>query len=492
MSQMRDLYRAYYPLTESDRKNAWSKGLVVLDTSALLNLYRYPLAARERLMVVLEGLKNRLWLPHYVGLEFHRNRPKIRYEQIGGFQKVREEVRFLKAEFKKRIDKLQLEKRHALIDAEPLLAAVNEATGKFLTALNITEQKQDSLYQEDALQRQIEELFEGKIGEEPTQERLEKIYKEGAVRYKHQIPPGYLDLQKSSSAKEPGEFSFGGLTFQRCYGDLVIWKQILKKAKEADIDSLVLITDDVKKDWWQFVGKRRIGPRPELIDEAMREGGISTLVMQTSERFAEYAAIELGIEVGEDIIEQISVSKKVEAATSTLEEEPGFLEKILDTEEGVGEMTQVAEGLTLDFQRIQGIATEGAKRLGSTRDTRMRTKITNETASQLGDASVEFATKVDALKAGLLKIEPGVDVIMSRIDAVRAEGGDVPEVRETLIGMFTSIVESAQNVQNFDSTLGGVPDATAALRISIRELRSEMQRYIEIGKRAQVWLDRWQ
>ena len=70
MSQMRELFRAYYPLSEDERDSAWSEGLIIFDTSALLNLYRYPLAARDRLIAVLDHLKERLWLPHQAALEY--------------------------------------------------------------------------------------------------------------------------------------------------------------------------------------------------------------------------------------------------------------------------------------------------------------------------------------------------------------------------------------------------------------------------------------
>lgn len=208
---MRESFRAFYPLSEAEKERAWLEGLIILDTSSLLNLYRYPLAARDRLLTVLELLRERLWLPHQSALEYHRNQPTVRLEQTTRFRKVREEVGNLKAEFKNRIETLQLKKRHALIDAESLLSTVLGAIDDFQEQLNQTEREQGERYQEWSLQQRIEKLFEGKVGPTPAQEFLDAVYKDGVKRYERKMPPGYRDTHKSDSFKGvAGEFSFGG------------------------------------------------------------------------------------------------------------------------------------------------------------------------------------------------------------------------------------------------------------------------------------------
>jgi hypothetical protein len=77
MNNMRELFRGFYSLPEREKEAAWAEGLIILDTSALLNLYRYPIPARDRLLTVLELLKDRLWLPHQAALEYQRNQPAV-------------------------------------------------------------------------------------------------------------------------------------------------------------------------------------------------------------------------------------------------------------------------------------------------------------------------------------------------------------------------------------------------------------------------------
>ena len=61
-------------------------------------------------------------------------------------------------------------------------------------------------------------MFEGRVGAKPPPERIVAIHKEGEERYAKKIPPGLEDTKKAAE---------GGDKF----GDLVIWKEIIEKAK---------------------------------------------------------------------------------------------------------------------------------------------------------------------------------------------------------------------------------------------------------------------
>ena len=71
---MRSSFCGYYPPTPDDYERLWKEATIVLDTNVLLNLYRLPTSARDEFLTVLDLLKDRLWVPHQVALEFQRNR----------------------------------------------------------------------------------------------------------------------------------------------------------------------------------------------------------------------------------------------------------------------------------------------------------------------------------------------------------------------------------------------------------------------------------
>jgi hypothetical protein len=99
----------------------------------------------------------------------------------------------------------------------------------------------------------LTELLMGRVGDRWPAERLNSLRKEGEDRYSKKIPPGYKDAKKDA-----GEYDK--------FGDLIIWKDMIAKAK-ADKRPVVFISDDAKEDWWWTYRGRKLGPRPELVDE---------------------------------------------------------------------------------------------------------------------------------------------------------------------------------------------------------------------------------
>lgn len=54
----------------------------------LLSVYRFAPKAREELLSTLRTLGNRVWVPHQVGLEFHRNRLEVMAERRATYDTV--------------------------------------------------------------------------------------------------------------------------------------------------------------------------------------------------------------------------------------------------------------------------------------------------------------------------------------------------------------------------------------------------------------------
>lgn len=66
-------YPEYKRLTLDAINVIWERGVIVLDTNILLNLYRYSEATRDDILSAMEKLKDRLWMPYQVGLEYFNN-----------------------------------------------------------------------------------------------------------------------------------------------------------------------------------------------------------------------------------------------------------------------------------------------------------------------------------------------------------------------------------------------------------------------------------
>jgi hypothetical protein len=139
------------------------------------------------------------------------------------------------------------------------------------------------------LKERIASLFEGRVGKPFSTEELNAIYHEGKDRFAAELPPGYADRKDKP---EP-----------RCYGDLVIWKAVIAHIGGQKRPCL-MVTADVKEDWFLRISGRTIGPRPELIAE-MAEAAEQRFYMYSTAQFLQLAGEYLGTDIPESAIREV-------------------------------------------------------------------------------------------------------------------------------------------------------------------------------------------
>ncbi|MBE9467448.1 MAG: hypothetical protein IMY72_03885 [Bacteroidetes bacterium] len=59
------------------------------------------------------------------------------------------------------------------------------------------------------------------------------------------MPSGYQDSTKDKDDKS--SFTYDNIRYERQFGDLILWNQIINKAKENKIENVIFVTDDAKK-----------------------------------------------------------------------------------------------------------------------------------------------------------------------------------------------------------------------------------------------------
>ncbi|WP_407115853.1 PIN-like domain-containing protein [Bradyrhizobium sp. LMG 9283] len=82
----------------------------------------------------------------------------------------------------------------------------------------------------------------------------------------------------------------------------------LDRAKEAG-RPIVIITDDVKEDWWQEFRGEKIGPRPELVEE-MKQYANQQFYLYTLSQFLDYAETFLNRKIDAAAIDEIKSDEK--------------------------------------------------------------------------------------------------------------------------------------------------------------------------------------
>ena len=261
----------------------------MFDTNVLLNLYRYSDSTQNVILDVIRKFSRQIYLPHQAALEYNRNR----YEVIAEQEKAYNEF----------LDKIsQIQKDLQSTSKPPFLTEkvdkeLNTIFEKVGGEVKDSIQKYSDFLKHDPIYTFISDVFSNRITEPFNEEELKEIYKEGEERFKHRIPPGFEDEKnKEGNAK---------------FGDLILWKQVINKAKELKKDVL-LITDERKIDWWWKIKDGRVmGPRQELIEEIKRSANVN-FHMYSSERFLSYGQSFLKEKISQQALQEIEAMKQAE------------------------------------------------------------------------------------------------------------------------------------------------------------------------------------
>lgn len=283
---MRKKFPGFYRLTEEAFEALWDDCIFVFDTNMLLNFYRYSPELSDSLLAILQSnrIADRLWIPYHVGWEYQHHRLNTISQQRDNYESTRngiqEALRNIKEPFEK-------ESHPYIQDQKRLLQTVEEALSDIEQALDAHKQDIPNI-NDDPWHDRLSDLFAGQVGEPYSLEQMQDIFKEGKKRYDAEVPPGYKDKKKSPN--------------RRRYGDLIVWKQMLDKAGESK-NPILFVTDDSKEDWWWQHRGKRIGPRPELIQE-MYEIADVQFYMYSGGPFIRYAQEYLEQEIDQEAVEE--------------------------------------------------------------------------------------------------------------------------------------------------------------------------------------------
>lgn len=315
---MRNLFPGYYLPTEADFQKLWASAMFVFDTNVLLNLYSYPEDVRTVFLSVLSKLENRIWVPYQVGLEFHRNRFSRIKQANQRVEKLLQTIQSTGDQLASEVRSIELEKRNiGISDIQDRLSAVQEAHSSLSEAVQLACNKLPPISLSDSIGEQISQLLEGRVGLPPSaQEDLDKLLIDAQERFDKKVPPGFADADKGEET-----FRDNGITYQRKFGDLILWRQLLSHANDKLIKEIVFVTGDKKKDWWWIDDGKTLGPLPELVQEAKSSSTINLFWMYSADQFLQNAEKYLkATEVTPEAIEQVkeSLSIRIEPTAPNL------------------------------------------------------------------------------------------------------------------------------------------------------------------------------
>ncbi|MET8054941.1 PIN domain-containing protein [Streptosporangium sp. NPDC005286] len=300
MANLDTAFREYYPPTDEQRQVAMTKGLVCLDANVLLDAYRFNPRVRTELFDVLEKLNDRLWIPHQVAFEFHKNRINVIGDQAKAYASALKALEEFEEYFTGNVNsKLNVLGRTVALTEEEQTAIIDPVIqGIKLTVKAILKLQErhgvalDMISNDEVLSR-LENLLQNKVGDPLGAEEEERARNEAMHRVKNKIPPGYADSEKADPA-----------------GDYLVWHQMLEEAKRREAP-ILFITRDVKEDWFRREKGQTISARAELIREA-REVADCDLTIMPTQSFLVHARKYLNAQVSDELLRQVEKLPELE------------------------------------------------------------------------------------------------------------------------------------------------------------------------------------
>lgn len=284
---MKEKFYEYIDPKAEDIEDVWKNGVISVDANILLNFYRYTEKAREDFFSAFTKCEDRLWLTHQAGEEFFKNRRNLFKSLESSYNATKKIASNKIGELKSYIKGMN----HPLIESTPLNDILDDCLSKIEKHLDQLADKHPDYTECDDVLDRIISLFDKKIGEPFSKEQLGQIYAEGQKRYEEKVPPGFRDSKKKDESST------------NCYGDLVLWKQLIEKSAHEK-KALIFVTDDNKDDWWIKENGVSISVRKELIKE-FHDGTGMRIIVYCAMDFLKYVQAKHEDSVKEDTINEV-------------------------------------------------------------------------------------------------------------------------------------------------------------------------------------------
>jgi hypothetical protein len=293
--------------SDDDWRRVLTEGLIVTDTNVLLNLYRYNRETRADLISVLTRFGERLWVPHQAAEEFWRNRENALEDPI---RQAEQTVQNLQAQALKSVETLRAWANRIAYPREKRLAleavidnSTSELQSAIERAIEIDNDKIDQARDtdHDPILAELEPILRGRVGFPLSRADYAAAVAEAKRRVESKEPPGFRDKRKDGRAEDSNSA-----------GDYLVWHQVIREAKRREKDVL-LVTGDVKEDWWRIRGGIQMGPRNELAEELLKEAGCRLFMLRpdrlllSAKRYLDVAVRDESVKNVERINEQLSV-----------------------------------------------------------------------------------------------------------------------------------------------------------------------------------------
>lgn len=294
---MKKAFFEYYAPTPEEISSIWRNCLLVLDANVLLNLYRYSVSTRDDILSTLKKFSSKLWMPFQIGWEYQNNRELVISKTYGLPKELSCKIRSKKEDFLNSFKSEYL--RNPYLSQEALSKKLDKLEASLVKFIEDRFKDAPDMEDEDIVCRELNAIYDGKVGEDFSHEELLSLYQDGMQRYSAKIPPGYKDASEKKDRRE-----------RHIYGDLILWKQIIRYSGAQKKD-VIFVCEDLKEDWMRIENGKTKGPRRELLREFHDETGGQKIVFMNQQRFLDFVHSLPEHSVKSSTIKEVNVNQEV-------------------------------------------------------------------------------------------------------------------------------------------------------------------------------------
>ena len=297
MASMRELFPEFYlDSLEVNDLNREKNNLIVFDSNFLLDILRLPTEIAEKYLEAIDKVKNHIFVPYLVGIEFNFNKKKVKIETLENVKDYKDRIsNLLHIEtdkvYKNLCESLLKEDNvnflNNKVHKEQIQSNTKDKLERFRQELL---EKQEHIIKElhqtidekyskdlDEFTARIIELIGDSVAPKRNQEWFDKVQERGDERYNNATPPGFNDRKE----KEGLIRAYSDISYDTQYGDYIIWEEILHEvaSRGATIgDKVIFVTSDgnsdKKYDLMYRVKGKTVGPYISMLNEMyeLKEG----------------------------------------------------------------------------------------------------------------------------------------------------------------------------------------------------------------------------
>lgn len=218
-----------------------SQTRIFVDSSLLLNCYELGAGARDELLAALGALKERLRVPLWAARETWNRSSDPTFGRMP--------LKSPAAKLKNEVDRFVKDARRFVDDGsitQPQAMTKDEFDAELDAAqsgiLKLAKMVADHQRDPDATSSVLIPFINDRVLRSDLPKILSRVQREAELRYAHGIPPGYADGGTDIEGQPKGK------NFNR-FGDVIIWFEILDAIVNTELQHLVVLTRDVKRDW---------------------------------------------------------------------------------------------------------------------------------------------------------------------------------------------------------------------------------------------------